>query len=75
VRKLWTARLLTLLAAGGLAGVVIEERRQQVAEEHAAQRISVPAGHHRALEVDGIRRPPAYATSPYLHWSAERPGR
>jgi hypothetical protein len=55
--------------------VVIEEHRKQLAEEEAAQRIASPAGHHEALEVDGVRRPPAYATSPYLHWSAERRSR
>jgi hypothetical protein len=63
------------LAAGGLAGVVIEEHRQQMRDEEAGQRIAIPTGHHKALEVDGVRQPPAYATSPYLHRSLERPGR
>jgi hypothetical protein len=53
VRKLWIARLLFALAAAGLAAVVFEERRQQVAEEDTIQRISRPAGHHQALQADG----------------------
>jgi hypothetical protein len=34
VRKLWTARVLFVLAAGGLGAVVIEERQEQQAADH-----------------------------------------
>jgi hypothetical protein len=33
VRKLWTARILFVLAAGGLGAVVIEEQREQQAAD------------------------------------------
>jgi hypothetical protein len=74
VRKLWTARVLFVLAAAGLAAVVIEERREQAAEDEVLQWISAPADtrHVIDLEVDGFARPRAFSTARYLNWSAER---
>jgi hypothetical protein len=74
VRKLWTARALFLLAAAGLAAVVMEERREQLADDEAPQRISAPAATRHAvdLHVDGDARPRAFSTTLYLNWSAER---
>jgi hypothetical protein len=56
VRKLWTARILFALAAAGLAAVVFEEHREQVAEDEPVKRISAPAGQHQAFEVDTATR-------------------
>ena len=38
VRKLWTARVLFVLAAGGLGAVVIEESREQQAADRESLR-------------------------------------
>ena len=38
VRKLWTARVLFVLAAAGLGAVVIEENREQQAEDRESLR-------------------------------------
>jgi hypothetical protein len=74
VRKLWTARALFLLAAAGLAAVVMEEHREQLADDEAPQRISAPADTRHAvdLQVDRDARPRAFSTTVYLNWSAER---
>jgi hypothetical protein len=74
VRKLWTARALFLLAAAGLAAVVVEERREQVPDDRVLHRISAPADTRHAvdLQVDGDARPRAFSTTLYLNWSAER---
>jgi hypothetical protein len=74
VRKLWTARVLFVLASAGLATVVIEEHREQLADDEALQRISAPAATRHAvdLQVDGDARPRAFSTTVYLNWSAER---
>jgi hypothetical protein len=74
VRKLWTARALFVLAAAGLAAVVIEERREQAADDEVLHRISAPADtrHTVDLQVDGDARPRAFSTTLYLNWSAER---
>jgi hypothetical protein len=74
VRKLWTARVLVVLAAAGLAAVVIEEHREQAADDEVLHRISAPADtrHVIDLEVDGYARPRAFSTTQYLNWSAER---
>jgi hypothetical protein len=77
VRKLWTARALFVLAAAGLAAVVIEERREQAADEEVLQTISAPANARNAvdLQIDGDARPRAFSSTLYLNWSAERRGR
>jgi hypothetical protein len=74
VRKLWTARALFLLAAAGLAGVVIEERREQAADDEALERISGPAGDAPAVDpqVGGHARPRVFSTTLYLNWSVQR---
>jgi hypothetical protein len=57
VRKLWTARVLFLLAAVALLVVVIEERRAQEADREPLQTIcwsSLDAGGKR--DAPGLRR-------------------
>jgi uncharacterized protein YjeT (DUF2065 family) len=67
VRKLWIARALVVIAAAGLGAVVIEEQREQMAEDQVqrsdgalrpvSERGDTPAAH---LRVDGYARPPTY---------------
>jgi hypothetical protein len=63
-----------VLAAAGLAAVVIAERREHVADDEVLQRISAPADTRPAvdLQVDGDARPRAFSTTLYLNWSAVR---
>jgi hypothetical protein len=77
VRKLWTARVLSLLLAAALGVVVIEERNQQVRESEQLQRISAPAAPARLIDVeaDDTGGPREISTAPYLHRPAERDAR
>jgi hypothetical protein len=58
VRKLWTARALLVLAAVGLSAVVVDECREQGADDQAVMRI-------------GDERSRASPMTLHLHWSAE----
>jgi uncharacterized protein YjeT (DUF2065 family) len=69
VRKLWIARALVVIAAAGLGAVVIEEQREQMAEDQAQRSDGAlrpvsersdtrPAAH---LRVDGNARPLTYS--------------
>jgi hypothetical protein len=67
VRKLWTARVLFVLADGGLGAVVIEERREQLADREPL-RIICPSPHDARGNAD---RP-----GPAQRWCADyRPAR
>jgi hypothetical protein len=74
VRKLWTARALVVLSAAGLGAVVVDEHREQVAEDEALENTSAPANARHAvdLQLDGDAQPRAFSTTLYLNWYAER---
>jgi hypothetical protein len=57
------ARLLFLLAAGGLAGVVIDEHREQAASDEDLQRTSEATERNQSFELDAAPRPLPYSTS------------
>jgi hypothetical protein len=77
VRKLWTARVLSLLLAAALGVVVVDERNQQEREGERLERISAPAPPARLIDRDAgdTGRPRAISTAPYLHRPAERDAR
>jgi hypothetical protein len=74
VRKLWTARVLSLLLAAALGVVVIEERKQQARESEQLERISAPAAPARLIDLEAgdTGRSRAISTAPYLHWPVDR---